>query len=103
MDHSFEKTSKYFFLIVRIVTTVGALPTMVSPVAGLRLSTGLTYFDQSPQVFPIIGHWGIMVAGISVLLFLAAANKQIRKTTIIFSTLEKGYMVSVALHRRATK
>jgi hypothetical protein len=49
-------------------------------------------------VFPIIGHWGIMVVGIGVLLFLSAANKQIRKTTIIFSTLERGYMVSTVVY-----
>jgi len=49
-------------------------------------------------VFPILGHWGIMVVGIGVLLFLSATNKQIRKTTIIFSTLEKSYLVSAILY-----
>jgi hypothetical protein len=39
-----------------------------------------------------------MVAGLGVLLFLSATNKQIRKTTVIFSTLEKGYMVLTALY-----
>jgi hypothetical protein len=31
MDHSFEKTSKYFFWIAGIVTTLGALPTIEKP------------------------------------------------------------------------
>jgi hypothetical protein len=79
MNYSFQKTSKYFFWIAGIITTLGALPTMLSPVGGLRLTTGLTYFDQSPQVFPFIGHWGIMVAGLGVLLFLSATSKQISK------------------------
>ena len=95
---SFEKKSKYLFGVAGIVTALGTLPTMLSPVGGLHFSVGLTYFDQSPQVFPMIGHWGIMVVGIGVLLFLSATNKQIRKTTIIFSTLEKGYMVSTAVY-----
>jgi len=98
VNHSFETASKYFFWIAGIVTALGALPTMLSPVGGLRLATGLSYFDQSPQVFPLIGHWGIMVVGIGVLLFLAATNKQLRKTTVIYSTLEKGYMVGMALY-----
>jgi hypothetical protein len=71
---------------------------MLSSVGGLHYSPGLIYFDQSPQVFPLIGHWRIMVVGIGVLLFISAANKQIRKTTIIFSTLDKGYMVSMAVY-----
>lgn len=98
MNMSFEKRSKYFFWAAGIITSLGSLPTMLSPVGGLNFSLGLTYFDQSPQVFPIIGHWGIMVVGIGVLLFLSATNKPIRKTTVIFSTLEKGYMVSTAVY-----
>jgi hypothetical protein len=98
VSFSFENTSKYFFWVAGILTTVAALPMMLSPVGGLHLTTGLSYFDQSPQVFPIIGHWGIMVAGIGVLLFLSATNKQIRKTTVIYSTLEKGYIVGMALY-----
>jgi len=64
---------------------VGALPTRLSPVGGLHFPVGLTYFDHSSQVLPIIDNWGIMVVGIG-------------KTTIIFSTLEKSYMVSEALY-----
>jgi hypothetical protein len=37
MNYSFEKTSKYFFWIAGIVTTVGALPTIGQ---GVRRSTG---------------------------------------------------------------
>jgi hypothetical protein len=98
MKITFEKASKYFFWIAGIVTTLGALPTMFSPVNGLQLTTGLTYFEQSPQVSPILGHWGIMVTGMGILLFLSATNKQIRRTTVIFSTLEKSYMVGFALY-----
>ena len=76
MNVLFEKRSKFFW-DAGVVTTLASLPTMLSSVGGLHFSPGLTYFDQSPQVFPLIGHWGIMMVGIGVLLFLSAANKQI--------------------------
>lgn len=98
MKITFESASKYFFWIAGIVTALGALPTMLSPVAGLKLTTGLTYFDMSPQVSPLIGHWGIMVTGIGILLFISATHKPTRKTTVVFSTLEKAYMVGFALY-----
>jgi hypothetical protein len=97
-NDSFEKASKYFFWAAGILTTLAALPMALSPVGGLRLTTGLTYFDQSPQLFPIVGHWGVMVAGIGVLLFLSATNKEIRKTTVVYSTVEKCYIVAMALY-----
>jgi hypothetical protein len=98
MNIAFEKTSKYFFWCAGVVTAVAAMPTMLSPIGGLKLTTGLIYADQSPQVVPLIGHWGIMVVGIGVLLFLSGTNKAIRKTTVIFSTIEKTYMVSFAVY-----
>jgi hypothetical protein len=98
VNFSFENASKYFFWVAGTITALGALPTMVSPVGGFHFSTGLSYFDQSPQVFPIIGHWGIMVAGLGVLLFRSASNKQMRKTTVIYAVFEKAYLVGVALY-----
>ncbi len=98
MNFTFEKASKYFFWFAGAITTLGALPTMLSPVEGFRFFTGLSYFDKSPQIFPIIGHWGIMVAGLGVLLLVSANNKQIRKSTVMYATLEKGYIVGIALY-----
>jgi len=98
MKISFAKASKYFFWAAGIITALGALPTMLSPGGGLQLTTGLTYFDESPQLGPIVGHWGIMVTGMGVLLFLSATIKSIRKTTILFSTAEKAYMVGFAVY-----
>ncbi len=98
MNNSFDQASKYFFWIAGAVTAIGALPSMLSPVGGLEITTGLTYFEESPQLIPIVGHWGIMVTGMGVLLFLSATLKTIRKTTILFSTAEKAYMVGFALY-----
>jgi hypothetical protein len=98
MNNSFDQASKYFFWLAGVVTALGASFSMVSPVGGLELSTGLTYFEESPQLTPIVGHWGIMVTGMGVLLFLSATRKTIRKTTILFSTAEKAFMVGFALY-----
>jgi hypothetical protein len=97
-EASFDKTSKYFFWIAGAVTALGALPIAVSPVAGFRLALGFDYFAQSPQLFPVIGHWGVMVAGLGVLMFVAATRKELRRTTIIFATIEKAYIVATILY-----
>jgi hypothetical protein len=59
---------------------------------------GLTYFDQSPQMSPLIGHWGIMITLLGILLFVSATDKELRKSTIIFAILEKIYIVSAAVY-----
>jgi hypothetical protein len=89
---------KYFFWAAGILTTLGALPTMISPKSGPTLSMGLSYADQSPQMVPIVGHWGIMVVGMGILLFASARIKHIRRSTVIFSTVEKSYMVSLVIY-----
>jgi hypothetical protein len=98
INESFEKSSKYFFWVAGIVTIAGSLPTMLSPSKGFNLTFGLNYIDQSPQLIPIIGHWGTMVVGIGVLLFLSGKIKKLRKSTAIYSTLEKGFLVCGALY-----
>jgi hypothetical protein len=95
---SFDRTSRYFFWVAGAVTALGALPVAVSPVGGFRLALGLDYFAQSPQLFPVIGHWGVMVAGLGVLMFVAATRKELRRTTIIFATVEKAYIVAMILY-----
>jgi hypothetical protein len=98
MRISFNKISKYFFCTAGIVTAAGALPAMISPVNGIHLVTNLAYFDQSPQIMPVVGHWGIMVFGMGILLFFSGIYPKLRKSTIIFSTLEKAYMVGIILY-----
>jgi len=98
MKLTFEKSSTYFFWAAGIVTLSGPALVMVMPAEGFKLFSGLTYMDESPQVFPVIGHWGMMVVGIGVLLFLSGKNKALRKTTVIFSTVEKAYMVFTILY-----
>src|SRR5450755_410537 len=95
---SFEKTSKYFFWIAGAVTALAALPIMLSPVAGFRLAVGIEYFDKSPQMFPDVAHWGCMVVAIGVLMFVAASRKELRRSTILFATFEKAYIVGLVAY-----
>lgn len=98
MKVTFDQVSKYFFWIAGVITALGTLPAMLSPAFGLQLTTGLTFYETSPQLSPIVGHWGIMVVGMGCLLFLSATKKSIRKSTILFSTAEKSYMVGFAIY-----
>lgn len=98
MNNSSDKFWKFFFICAGILTALGALPAMLSPKNGLKFSLGLSYADKSPQIEPIIGHWGIMVVGIGILLFASAKYKQLRLSTIIFSTVEKIYLVAFAIY-----
>jgi hypothetical protein len=102
MNPTFERNAKYFFWIAGVLTAGAALPAMVSPAGGLRLTLKLSYFDQSPQVAPIVGHWGAMVVGIGILLFAAASNTQLRRSAAVYQTLEKIYMVAAAIYCLAT-
>jgi hypothetical protein len=103
MNQSFGKYSKFFFWIAGILTFLGSVLIFIMPVEGFKIVTGLTYLDKSPQLFPVVGHWGIMVAGIGVLLFVSGNNKAIRKPVVIYSTIEKSYMVFVVAYCVITK
>ena len=98
MNDNFHKLSKYYFWLAGLITICGSVTTAVSPISGFKLALNLTYFEDSPQLMPIIGHWGVMVLGIGMLLFLSGKNKNLRKTAVIFSTLEKGYLVSFSIY-----
>jgi hypothetical protein len=98
MNDTFHKLSKYYFWLAGLITICGSVTTAVSPISGFKLALNLAYFEESPHLMPIIGHWGIMVLGIGMLLFLSGKNKNLRKSTVIFSTLEKGYLVGFSIY-----
>jgi hypothetical protein len=95
VDSGFEKTSRYYFWISGFVTASLTWIPALLPVRGTALILGITYFDQSPQVFPIVGHWGIMVFGIGILLIAAGNDKALRKASVYYAIVEKAYMVAV--------
>ncbi len=97
MNESFAKQSRYFFWIAGAITALGTFPLAIWPVAAPRVLMGLTY-DQSPQMTPMVGHWGLMVALLGVLLFVSATAKELRRSTIIYAIIEKVYIVSAAAY-----
>lgn len=89
----------WYFRLSGIITILGALPSMLSPQIGTHLSMGgmptLTFPDE---IFPLIGHWGVMVVGIGVMLYLSAKNEVLRKNIIWYSLVEKSYLVISGLY-----
>lgn len=63
---------------------------------------GLEFYDQSPQLFPIVGHWGIMVFGLGALMFVAASNKALRRAAATYAVIGKVYIVLMILWSFAT-
>lgn len=89
--------NKWYFWVSGVVTALGAVPSMLIPTAGTQLTMG---FDASEMagVSGIFGHWGIMIVGIGILIFLCGTHKHLRATTIIFSISEKSYLVLTGLY-----
>jgi hypothetical protein len=53
--------------------------------------------DYTPASVPALRHWGIMVFGIGILMVAAAFRPWLRFETMVFSTVEKGFMVYLFL------
>ncbi|QZT35592.1 hypothetical protein K5X82_09675 [Halosquirtibacter xylanolyticus] len=84
--------NKWYFWISGVVTILGTLPSMLAPLRGTFLTMGIDFSDKI-SALPLVGHWGIMVVGIGVLIFLSAKNKELRKHIIWYSLIEKTYLV----------
>ena len=96
-----EKFNKIYLWTAGIVTALGALPFMLMPLKATKLSLGIDLSSQL-DILPLVAHWGIMVTGIGIFLCAAAMVKKLRKAAIIYSTLEKLYMVSIVIYSMAT-
>jgi hypothetical protein len=88
------KTIKWF-LIVFGVATSATLPfaidsNLITPMLG-----GLV--DYTPSSVPALRHWGFMVFGIGALMVVAAFRPWLRFETMVFSTIEKSFMVYLFL------
>jgi hypothetical protein len=88
------KTIKWF-LIVFGLATCGTLPfaidiNLLTPMLG-----GLV--DYTPASVPALRHWGFMIFGIGVLMIVAAFRPWLRFETMVFSALEKAFMVYLVL------
>lgn len=92
-----EKFNKIYFWTAGIVTALGAFPLMIMP---LKATKSVLEIDLSAQldIIPLVAHWGIMVTGIGVFLCVAAKVQKLRKAALIYSTLEKLYMVGLLVY-----
>jgi hypothetical protein len=84
-----------WFLIVFGLATCGTLPfaidiNLLTPIFG-----GLV--DYTPSSVPALRHWGIMIFGIGVLMVVAAFRPWLRFETMLFSTIEKAFIVYLFL------
>src|SRR3954453_5296628 len=84
-----------WFLVVFGVATSMTLPyaidiNLLTPMLG-----GLV--DYTPSSVPALRHWGIMIFGIGVLMVVAAFRPWLRFETMVFSTIEKSFMVYLFL------
>jgi hypothetical protein len=88
------KTIKWFLIIFGLATCAPLLyaidSNLITPVLG-----GLV--DYTPSSVPALRHWGIMVFGIGVLMVVAAFRPWLRFETMVFSTIEKAFMVYLFL------
>ena len=88
------KTIKWFLIVFGVATSM-TLPyaidiNLLTPMLG-----GLV--DYTPSSVPALRHWGIMIFGIGVLMVVAAFRPWLRFETMVFSTIEKSFMVYLFL------
>src|SRR5215831_20762714 len=89
-----DKTIKWFLIAAGGVTAAALLfainANSITPMLG-----GLV--DYTPASVPVLRHWGIMVFGIGILMVVAAFRPWLRFETMLFSTVEKFFMVYLFL------
>jgi hypothetical protein len=88
------KTIKWFLIVFGVATSM-TLPfaidiNLITPMLG-----GLV--DYTASSVPALRHWGIMIFGIGVLMVVAAFRPWLRFETMVFSTIEKSFMVYLFL------
>src|SRR5215471_21659763 len=87
-------TIKWFLIVFGAVTCMTLLfavdANLLTPMLG-----GLV--DYTPSSVPALRHWGIMIFGIGVLMVVAAFRPWLRFETMVFSAVEKAFMVYLVL------
>jgi hypothetical protein len=96
LDNFILRTQK-LVMIVFGLTTCATLLFAVDMDLFPMLVKGVDYTEAS---VPALRHWGIMVFGIGALLVAAAFYPWLRFTTMVYSTIEKGFMIYLYLSNR---
>jgi hypothetical protein len=84
-----------WFLIIFGLATCGTLLFAVDIDLFTPIFGGLV--DYTPSSVPALRHWGIMVFGIGALMVIAAFRPWLRFETMMFSIIEKAFMVYLFL------
>ncbi len=90
VDAFIDATIKPFLIVFGVATSL-TLPFVVDINLLTPMFGGLV--DYLPSSVPALRHWGIMIAGIGVLMVVAAFRPWLRFETMVFSIVEKAFMV----------
>ena len=96
-----QKFWNIFFKIAGVATLLGPFPSMIAPIAGTKMTLRIDP-SEIPALVPVIGHWGIMIVGIGVLIYMCAWRKELIKPVLIYAIIEKIYMVSGGVYALKT-
>lgn len=94
IDSIIDRTIKPFLLTFGLATC-GTLPFAID----IRLITPLLggLVTYTPSSVPALQHWGLMVFGVGVLMVVAAFRPWLRFETMLFSAIEKAFLVYLFL------
>lgn len=95
VDDFIAATLKGFLIIFGLATCLPLLAAISLDFANRVLFAGL--LDPSPASVPGLRHWGMMVFGIGALMVVSAFRPWLRFETMVFSAVEKTFMVFLFL------
>jgi hypothetical protein len=95
IDKFIGKTVKWFLIIFGLATCLPIMIAVNLKFSNQHLFSGL--LDYTPATIPALRHWGIMVFGIGVLMIVSAFRPHLRFATMVYSTIEKAFMVYLFL------
>jgi hypothetical protein len=97
-DKFVSATLKAFLIISGLATCLPIVLAYNMGYANEHLFSGL--LEYGPSSVPALRHWGIMVFGIGVLMIASAFRPWLRFETMVFSAVEKSFMVYLFLASR---
>jgi len=94
-DKFISKTIKGFLIVFGLATCLPILLAIDVTIGNQVLFGGL--LEATAATEPALRHWGVMVGGIGLLMVAAAFRPWLRFEAMLFSLLEKAFMVYLFL------
>jgi ABC-type transport system involved in cytochrome c biogenesis permease subunit len=98
LDRFIGSTLKGLLIIFGLITAVAILGVFDVELMNNLLFRGLLEF--TPTTEPIVRHWGLMIFGVGALMIVSAFWPWLQFTTMFFATVEKIFIVWLALSVR---